>query len=166
MTERDRSDPDLTERTAADRHTAGSPERPSSDRGAAERGPLDRGASHLQPQTTPSAGIPAQGGARTDDGSGRPMGAGQENSDQASDGEALGPLIRQVLKDAPFAMRQLAADSGLSYDVLRSWRSGRRRPSRSSAARLAEGLRQRAELLDRLARQLREAARGENDDTA
>jgi transcriptional regulator with XRE-family HTH domain len=72
--------------------------------------------------------------------------------------ESLADQIRRVLQDAPFAMRQLAADAGLSYDVLRSWRSGRRRPSRSSALRLATGLQQRGELLLRLAGELRETA--------
>lgn len=72
--------------------------------------------------------------------------------------EALGETIRRVLRDAPFAMRQLAADAGLSYDVLRSWRSGRRRPSRGSAQRLADGLQRRGEQLLELSRQLREAA--------
>jgi transcriptional regulator with XRE-family HTH domain len=74
--------------------------------------------------------------------------------------EPLADRIRRVLQEAPFAMRQLASDAGLSYDVLRSWRSGRRRPSRSSAARLAAGLQQRGELLLRLAAELREAAAG------
>jgi transcriptional regulator with XRE-family HTH domain len=72
--------------------------------------------------------------------------------------EALGETIRRVLRDAPFAMRQLAADAGLSYDVLRSWRSGRRRPSRPSALRLAEGLERRGEQLLGLARELRQSA--------
>jgi transcriptional regulator with XRE-family HTH domain len=72
--------------------------------------------------------------------------------------DPLGELIRRVLKEAPFAMRQLAADAGLSYDVLRSWRSGRRRPSPASAQRLANGLEERGELLLRLSRELREAA--------
>jgi transcriptional regulator with XRE-family HTH domain len=74
--------------------------------------------------------------------------------------ESLGEQIRRVLQEAPFAMRQLAADAGLSYDVLRSWRSGRRRPSRSSALRLAAGLQRRGELLVRLAAELREHAEG------
>jgi transcriptional regulator with XRE-family HTH domain len=74
--------------------------------------------------------------------------------------EALGENIRRVLREAPFAMRQLAADSGLSYDVLRSWRSGRRRPSRQSAQRLAAGLERRGEQLLTLARELREEAGG------
>jgi transcriptional regulator with XRE-family HTH domain len=72
--------------------------------------------------------------------------------------DPLGELIRRALRDAPFAMRQLAADSGLSYDVLRSWRSGRRRPSRQSAQRLAAGLERRGEQLVELARQLRDAS--------
>jgi transcriptional regulator with XRE-family HTH domain len=74
--------------------------------------------------------------------------------------ELLGDQIRRVLQEAPFAMRQLAADAGLSYDVLRSWRSGRRRPSRSSALRLAAGLQRRGELLLRLASELKENAEG------
>jgi hypothetical protein len=72
--------------------------------------------------------------------------------------DALSDVVGRVLRDAPFAMRQLAADSSLSYDVLRSWRSGRRRPSRGSAQRLAEGLERRGEQLLQLARELRAAA--------
>jgi transcriptional regulator with XRE-family HTH domain len=75
--------------------------------------------------------------------------------------DSLSELIRRVLREAPFAMRQLASDAGLSYDVLRSWRSGRRRPSRSSAARLAAGLQDRGERLLLLARELREATESE-----
>jgi transcriptional regulator with XRE-family HTH domain len=72
--------------------------------------------------------------------------------------DTLGEKIRRVLREAPFAMRQLAADSGLSYDVLRSWRSGRRRPSRQSAQRLAAGLERRGEQLLGLAQELRREA--------
>ena len=69
--------------------------------------------------------------------------------------ESLGEVVGRILRDAPFAMRQLAADSGLSYDVLRSWRSGRRRPSRTSARRLADGLERRGEQLLAMSRELR-----------
>lgn len=62
--------------------------------------------------------------------------------------------VRRALRDAPFAMRQLANDSGLSYDVLRSWRSGRRKPNRESARKLASGLSRRAEQLRALAAEL------------
>jgi transcriptional regulator with XRE-family HTH domain len=74
--------------------------------------------------------------------------------------DTLGEKIRRVLREAPFAMRQLAADSGLSYDVLRSWRSGRRRPSRQSAQRLAAGLERRGQQLLELARELRDESGG------
>ena len=63
--------------------------------------------------------------------------------------------VRRALKDGPFAMRQLAAESGLSYDVLRSWRSGRRRPNRESIRKLASGLNRRADQLKGLAGELR-----------
>lgn len=63
--------------------------------------------------------------------------------------------VRRALREGPFAMRQLAADSGLSYDVLRSWRSGRRRPNAESVRKLAEGLARRSEALRELARELR-----------
>ena len=63
--------------------------------------------------------------------------------------------VRKALRDGPFAMRQLAADSGLSYDVLRSWRSGRRRPNPDSVRKLADGLSRRSDSLRELARELR-----------
>jgi hypothetical protein len=63
--------------------------------------------------------------------------------------------VRRALRDGPFAMRQLAADAGLSYDVLRSWRSGRRRPNRDSVRKLASGLARRADRLAALATELR-----------
>ena len=62
--------------------------------------------------------------------------------------------VRKALREGPFAMRQLAADSGLSYDVLRSWRSGRRRPNAESVRKLADGLARRSEILRNLAQEL------------
>lgn len=72
--------------------------------------------------------------------------------------ETLHETVQEVLREAPFAMRQLASESALSYDVLRSWRSGRRRANPESARRLAAGLAARAERLQALARDLRRAA--------
>ena len=63
--------------------------------------------------------------------------------------------VRKALRDAPFAMRQLAAESGLSYDVLRSWRSGRRKPNRESIRKLATGLTRRADRLRTIALELK-----------
>lgn len=63
--------------------------------------------------------------------------------------------VRKALRDAPFAMRQLAAESGLSYDVLRSWRSGRRKPNPESVRKLASGLVRRADRLRLIAMELK-----------
>lgn len=68
---------------------------------------------------------------------------------------AITETVRKALREGPFAMRQLAADSGLSYDVLRSWRSGRRRPNPESVRKLADGLSRRSDALRDLARDLR-----------
>lgn len=68
---------------------------------------------------------------------------------------AVTEAVRKALREGPFAMRQLAGDSGLSYDVLRSWRSGRRRPNADSVRKLAEGLSRRSDMLRELARDLR-----------
>lgn len=66
--------------------------------------------------------------------------------------------VRRALREGPFAMRQLAADAGLSYDVLRSWRSGRRHPNRESIRKLASGLSKRSDRLKALAGELRRYA--------
>lgn len=71
------------------------------------------------------------------------------------DSAAITDAVRKALREGPFAMRQLAADSGLSYDVLRSWRSGRRRPNPESVRKLADGLSRRSDSLRELARELR-----------
>jgi hypothetical protein len=68
-----------------------------------------------------------------------------------------GECVRRALLEGPFAMRQLAADSGLSYDVLRSWRSGRRKPNRESIHKLAVGLARRSDRLRALAQELKKA---------
>jgi len=73
-------------------------------------------------------------------------------------GDTLHETVQQVLREAPFAMRQLASEAQLSYDVLRSWRSGRRRANPESARRLADGMAARAERLQTLARDLRRTA--------
>jgi transcriptional regulator with XRE-family HTH domain len=71
------------------------------------------------------------------------------------EGVTITETVRKALREGPFAMRQLAADSGLSYDVLRSWRSGRRRPNPESVRKLADGLSRRSDSLRDLARELR-----------
>lgn len=68
--------------------------------------------------------------------------------------------IKDVLREAPFSMRQLATEANLSYDVLRSWRSGRRSPSDMSARRLIGALEARARRLNDLAARLRRLVGG------
>lgn len=73
-------------------------------------------------------------------------------------GEDVAETVRRALREAPVGLKELAAESGLSYDVVRSWRSGRRRPHPESARRLARGLRTRAALLKGLAEAVERAA--------
>jgi hypothetical protein len=70
----------------------------------------------------------------------------------------LNDLVRRALASAPFTTRALSEDSGLSYDLLRSWRSGRRQATSASARRLASGLEARGRELLALAKEIRKEA--------
>lgn len=80
-------------------------------------------------------------------------------------GEETAEVVRRALFQGPVGLNGLATESGLSYDVLRSWRSGRRRPSAAGIRRLADGLEARAERLRGLAVELREALAQEQRET-
>ena len=67
-------------------------------------------------------------------------------------------LVQRVLREGPFAMRQLAEESGLSYAALRAWASGQRIPQPDSLEKLAGGLQRQAEQLQELAEEVRRAA--------
>ena len=67
-------------------------------------------------------------------------------------------LVQRVLKEGPFAMRQLAERSGLSYAALRAWASGQRVPQRESLDKLAEGLKSQGDVLHKLAEEIQRAA--------
>jgi hypothetical protein len=67
-------------------------------------------------------------------------------------------LIQRILEEGPFSMRQLAEESGLSYDALRSWAADRRTPQPGSLQQLERALRRRGERLSTLADQLQQAA--------
>ena len=67
-------------------------------------------------------------------------------------------LVQRVLREGPFSMRQLADDADLKYDVLRGWAIGRRTPTAENLSRMASGFEQRAQQLQRIADELREAA--------
>lgn len=72
--------------------------------------------------------------------------------------EEVQVLVQRVLKEGPFAMRQLAERSGLSYAALRAWASGQRIPQPESLEKLAGGLEQQAGQLVVLAGEVRRAA--------
>ncbi len=78
----------------------------------------------------------------------------------AGDGmtRSLNDLVRRALASAPFTTRALSEESGLSYDLLRSWRSGRRQATSASARRLATGLEARGRELLALAKEIRKEA--------
>lgn len=67
-------------------------------------------------------------------------------------------IVQRALKEGPFAMRQLAEESGLSYAALRAWSAGDRTPQPESLRQLAAGLRKRGEQLGELANELEKAA--------
>ena len=72
--------------------------------------------------------------------------------------EEVQVLVQRVLREGPFAMRQLAERSGLSYAALRAWASGQRIPQPESLEKLAGGLEQQAGQLAALAGEVRKAA--------
>jgi hypothetical protein len=72
--------------------------------------------------------------------------------------EHLSDAVREALVAAPFTTRVLAEESGLSYDLLRSWRSGRRQATPASARRLAVGLETRGRRLLELAQEIKRRA--------
>jgi transcriptional regulator with XRE-family HTH domain len=69
----------------------------------------------------------------------------------------LRALIQRVLDDAPFSMRQLAEEAGISYDAVRSWASDRRTPRPENLEHLADALQRRASRLHAIADELRRA---------
>lgn len=70
--------------------------------------------------------------------------------------EDLTRAVRRVLDETPAGLKELAEESGLSYDVLRSWRNGRRTPHPTSARRLLGGLQSRRAKLRALSDELQQ----------
>ncbi|HEY8469357.1 MAG TPA: hypothetical protein VIL18_06935 [Longimicrobiales bacterium] len=70
---------------------------------------------------------------------------------------SLQATVRRVLKAAPFALPDVAADAGLSYHTIRAYAYGKRTPEPENVAKLVRALRRRAEkildLADRLERE-------------
>ena len=74
-----------------------------------------------------------------------------------SDPKLLRNLIQRVLDEAPFSMRQLAEEAGISYDAIRSWATERRTPRPESLELLATALKRRGERLCEIADDVRRA---------
>jgi ribosome-binding protein aMBF1 (putative translation factor) len=72
--------------------------------------------------------------------------------------EDVSELIQRALEEGPFSIQQLADEAGISYNSLYSWATRRRVPRPENVRQLASGFEQRAELLRRIARELRSAA--------
>lgn len=68
--------------------------------------------------------------------------------------EAVQMMIQRVLDDAPFSMRQIAEEAGVSYDAVRSWATNRRTPRTENLLQLSDALRQRSVRLEALAAEL------------
>lgn len=67
-------------------------------------------------------------------------------------------MIQRVLDDAPFSMRQIAEEAGVSYDAVRSWATNRRTPRTENLLQLSDALRQRSARLEALAAELTNVA--------
>ena len=76
-------------------------------------------------------------------------------------GDNAASQVRHALEEGPFGLNRLASEAGLSYDVLRSWKSGRRRPSEVGIRRLIGGLERKSVRLAELATGLRRALESE-----
>jgi transcriptional regulator with XRE-family HTH domain len=75
--------------------------------------------------------------------------------------KSLRELIQRVLDEAPFSMRQIAEEAGISYDAIRSWATERRTARPENVAQLASALERRSERLHLLAAELRDATENE-----
>lgn len=75
-------------------------------------------------------------------------------------------MAQKVIRESGLLHFQLARDSGLSRDAFRLWSQGARVPRASSLERIAEGLEQRAEVLLKLAREVRKKADRSTPDQA
>ena len=71
-------------------------------------------------------------------------------------------LIRRVLNEVPFSMRQLAEEAGVGYALVRAWSIGRRAPLPEAMRRVAAVLRRRGERLRDLADEVERIAAEED----
>jgi transcriptional regulator with XRE-family HTH domain len=65
-------------------------------------------------------------------------------------------LIERVLGEGPFSMHEIARETGMSYDALRSWATGRRTPRAKNIHELAAYLERHGKQLQDFADELRQ----------
>lgn len=64
-------------------------------------------------------------------------------------------LVEKILSEGPFSMHEIARETGMSYDSLRSWATGRRSPRPKHLALLAAYLERHGATLQSFAEDLR-----------
>ena len=67
-------------------------------------------------------------------------------------------MIEDLLDTATANIQDIADESGISYDTLWAWKSGRRNPTPENLLRLADVVERRGARLAKLAERLRKAA--------
>ena len=77
--------------------------------------------------------------------------------------KAIQAMIQRVLDDAPFSMRQIAEEAGVSYDAVRSWATNRRTPKPENLVQLADALRRRGDQLHVIGDELQKIAQDDED---
>lgn len=73
-------------------------------------------------------------------------------------------MLQRVLDDAPFSMREIAEEAGVSYDAVRSWATNRRTPKPENLVQLANALHRRGNQLHAIGDELRTIARADGDE--
>lgn len=66
-------------------------------------------------------------------------------------------MIDRALEGATASLEDIAAATGVTYDTLYAWRTGRRKPSPENLAKLADAIERRGGELQVLAEELRKA---------
>lgn len=68
---------------------------------------------------------------------------------------AIREVIKRVVRDLPFSMRQIAEEAGVSYDAVRSWAAERRVPRPENLTHLAPAIEARSISMQQVASELR-----------
>lgn len=67
-------------------------------------------------------------------------------------------VVRQVLGEGPFTLRDLAEEAGINYGTVRAWKIGKGEPRVENLIRIADALERKANQLGHHADLLRELA--------